>query len=950
MAVQTDDTGSTRVGFDDDDDKRFELVSTKQTKIEVEFEITEVTTSDKSAEPGGPTLNEVKTMMENTRWALVRERMLSPKSRRPSKMAAVVAAAMQAEKARKQRKMRRLSHFIRDASASAMVSAKLLTRSAFADLIAKLVHIRRQGHLNEAESKMLLTELEALEAPTTEAPRHDENQVVNHVNSLVDEADQLRKVAGALRRRNVSALFAGSPTSVGEAGSQWGIFHESDRWDSALDRDARAFCERRDVALLNQASSPRVVRAALEKTDVQAHLDLLRDSVRGYAKALAHDPDNTRAHYGKGVALRKLGLHDAAIAALDRAVAIDGPEDFGSHSGAARDHLARALSERGARADVERAIAIMSGLAGGASADEEVAEHVKMLEAQLKRIDARANSASPFDNIVRRTQTAGDVLHGRGIRQQDVRFALTTRSDVPAAVLWLERGGRSPIGRLSQLAKTLYNLQALVAVVDVVAFAYGAHLPAGEKHDNWSTRAARASELSWTVNIVLVSVLLLCSCSRANRAAEPEMAPMLAIMLAKRVAILPSVFGAASAAIFAPMPPALARRVASAKKRVIFQFVRNPVRMAALVQRLLVVVRWAQWGIPLVGACNKLRGEMRHYLQRRRAAREKKAAMGVISWMQKQADTHRTFIKAVTAIQATTRARRAMKRVAATCFVSGARHLNDDEMRAAVADMIARQYRKKLHRAREALRARARANGEHEPEPKFLFPPNSAFAARWKMLKLATVAVEILQLLLRARGSAAKLAEEDLAHLLMPPSCRPLPPVIAPRHWWQHGAAARAAHRATVAAAVEAARFVVPPTCAWATGARAFLHWVPWLLKTFVVLVCTLDVPVNFFAGDLNSANGTLQPKPTVARWVVPGVALQLAVNPAMRHAKRAIAALVAAASRAHLTPERVLHWLLWLEPLVIALEVYIFVHVRRFLREHPFLSKREPTHWSHAT
>ena len=26
-----------------------------------------------------------------------------------------------------------------------------------ADLIAKLVHIRRQGHLNEAESKMLLT-------------------------------------------------------------------------------------------------------------------------------------------------------------------------------------------------------------------------------------------------------------------------------------------------------------------------------------------------------------------------------------------------------------------------------------------------------------------------------------------------------------------------------------------------------------------------------------------------------------------------------------------------------------------------------------------------------------------------------------------------------------------------------------------------------------------------
>ena len=103
------------------------------------------------------------------------------------------------------------------------------------------------------------------------------------------------------------------------------------------------------------------------------------------------------------------------------------------------------------------------------------------------------------------------------------------------------------------------------------------------------------------------------------------------------------------------------------------------------------------------------------------------------------------------------------------------------------------------------------------------------------------------------------------------------------------------------------------------------------------MLVCTLDVPVNFFAGDLNRANGTLQHKPNVARWVVPGVALQLAVNPAMKHAKHAIATPAAAASRAHLTPTRVLHWLLWLEPLVLALDVWIFVHVRRFLREHPF-------------
>ena len=72
MAVRTDDTGSTQVGLEDDEDERFELASTK---ITVELEFSREATSDVSAEPSGPTLNEVKTMMENTRWALARERI-----------------------------------------------------------------------------------------------------------------------------------------------------------------------------------------------------------------------------------------------------------------------------------------------------------------------------------------------------------------------------------------------------------------------------------------------------------------------------------------------------------------------------------------------------------------------------------------------------------------------------------------------------------------------------------------------------------------------------------------------------------------------------------------------------------------------------------------------------------------------------------------------------------
>merc|ERR1711862_233485 len=44
--------------------------------------------------------------------------------------------------------------------------------------------------------------------------------------------------------------------------------------------------------------------------------------------------------------------------------------------------------------------------------------------------------------------------------------------------------------------------------------------------------------------------------------------------------------------------------------------------------------------------------------------------------------------------------------------------------------------------------------------------------------------------------------------------------------------------------------------------------------------ICFCDVFVSFFTGELHPNNGTLIPKPFVKRWVVPGLALQLLVNP----------------------------------------------------------------------
>ena len=55
------------------------------------------------------------------------------------------------------------------------------------------------------------------------------------------------------------------------------------------------------------------------------------------------------------------------------------------------------------------------------------------------------------------------------------------------------------------------------------------------------------------------------------------------------------------------------------------------------------------------------------------------------------------------------------------------------------------------------------------------------------------------------------------------------------------------------------------------------------ILEEFLILVsivCFLDVFVVFFTGELDAVTGELLPKPFVARWIAPGLLLQLLLNP----------------------------------------------------------------------
>ncbi|CAJ1953681.1 unnamed protein product [Cylindrotheca closterium] len=67
---------------------------------------------------------------------------------------------------------------------------------------------------------------------------------------------------------------------------------------------------------------------------------------------------------------------------------------------------------------------------------------------------------------------------------------------------------------------------------------------------------------------------------------------------------------------------------------------------------------------------------------------------------------------------------------------------------------------------------------------------------------------------------------------------------------------------------------------------QLYRNLVDWFWSEFVVLVGVayfLDVFVTFFTGEFHPLSGVLLPKPFFARWILPGLVLQLAVNPYLK-------------------------------------------------------------------
>jgi len=302
----------------------------------------------------------------------------------------------------------------------------------------------------------------------------------------------------------------------------------------------------------------------------------------------------------------------------------------------------------------------------------------------------------------------------------------------------------------------------------------------------------------------------------------------------------------------------------------------RPFAFHGRLRRLLNVVKWAKYLAPLAGTCNKFRGHCLDMARKRGQRSRSRAAQqrwtDVLLAVTNQTRTERAVLQ----LQKAFRERRAAKVRRRFELIASRREgsSNDRVARKIRRELIVEQYssRSKIRRIeeldsqREMRRVVSRVErdgiarhreSQRRMRKRLLLSPKTGFAVGWKYLTVSCVALEISQILL-APVLSGELKKMPLDRFLLT---------------------------------------VMRSEGGGPAGRAVLAHVLARLLVPVVSSVFFLDVFITFFTGELSEA-GTLVPKPAFARYAVPGVGLQLIVNPTMVRISRCVRRLALEAGR----------------------------------------------------
>ena len=324
--------------------------------------------------------------------------------------------------------------------------------------------------------------------------------------------------------------------------------------------------------------------------------------------------------------------------------------------------------------------------------------------------------------------------------------------------------------------------------------------------------------------------------------------------------------------------------------------IQNPAKFVLRVKRILSYIRWAKLLAPLFGKCNKLRGHTLDLIKKSKQRIRLLKARTEWDILLRRVSAQRKMKDVLVRLQSSLQERREKKLLTVIRTMKETPRTDASARINTWLCQNAAYARKRTERAKSfdaesPGRKRARQMTDEErlllvkankgfiktscANRKMLLRPNTKFSVYWKCITVACVFLEVLQTVLSPkmlgqryfvisslhnavllRGMTGKCIEDkrirrEIANKVINVTClsSPTQAHIVVRLW------------------------------------LGFVHYFSSIVTCVIGSVCFLDVFVSFWTGEVHNATRKLVVKPFFQRWIVPGVALQLVVNPTMTHA-----------------------------------------------------------------
>ena len=350
----------------------------------------------------------------------------------------------------------------------------------------------------------------------------------------------------------------------------------------------------------------------------------------------------------------------------------------------------------------------------------------------------------------------------------------------------------------------------------------------------------------------------------------------------------------------------------------------NPFRFHGRLKKLFTIIRWAKFLAPLIGTCNKLRGHILDMMKKKGQHLTSKSARKMWSDLMEALTSQSKQERAVLQLQKSfreMRERKAKRRMELISFDRpSARHIRQQlrvERNLSKSKLLKMEMLDSERKLRRQVSEQEKANIHKHKESRkrekkrLLLSPKTAFALGWKYMAISCVILEVSQMICAPllSGELKKMPLDQFLSVLLFASCNEKKSkdfcVASP---WKHN---------------------------WLLAVHLFSR----ILIAFVHAVCFLDVFVTFSTGEL-TPTGKLVPKPFFTRYILPGIGLQLIVNPTMMALSKLVKTAILYSI--HVGPSLCFHLILVCLPLVHWIYDLLLDIVIDFVeKQNKILSKR---------